>query len=65
MNRRYRGIFITVLALLPVTLSTFTWRCNSVSFHLKTWGVEYSFEKGSCTTSHGQPQIELTGEDKQ
>ena len=43
-----RLALIAVLAVSPIIISAFTWRCNSVNLHLKAWSVEYSFEKGAC-----------------
>ncbi len=43
-----RLALIAVLAVSPIIIAAFTWRCNSVSLNLKAWSVEYSFEKGAC-----------------
>ncbi|MGB3656173.1 MAG: hypothetical protein WBA41_33855 [Rivularia sp. (in: cyanobacteria)] len=42
-----RLFLIAVLAVSPIIIAAFTWRCNSVNLHLKAWSVEYSFEKGA------------------
>ena len=58
MDRHFHRLFlIATIALAPILLSSFTWRCNSISLHLRTWGVEYKFEKGACTSDLKQ-QIE-------
>ena len=43
-----RLVLIAVLAVSPIIIAAFTWRCNSVNLHLKAWNVEYTFEKGAC-----------------
>lgn len=52
-----RLLLIAGLALSPIVLSVFAWQCSPVFFHLKAWGVEYTFEKGICNLSE-QPRIE-------
>jgi hypothetical protein len=61
---KLRLILIAIIALSPIGLSAFAWRCNSVSFHFKTWGVEYMFQKGSCSSSE-QLQMEQVKNDEQ
>ncbi|MDJ0677041.1 MAG: hypothetical protein QNJ36_16945 [Calothrix sp. MO_167.B42] len=43
-----RLALVAFLAVSPIIIAAFTWRCNSVTLRLKAWSVEYSFEKGAC-----------------